>query len=95
MKCLRCGYCCINYDVVIVVDPDKPLTEENLKHKPSGEKCQHLLGNAPGEYSCAIHLHPVYAETPCADFTQTEDSPDSSCRMGEYILTLRPPTKGS
>lgn len=86
MKCLRCGYCCINYDVIILDDASKPLTETNVKHKPTGERCQHLLGNKPGDYACSIHEHPDYWKTPCYDFTQVEQSVDDPCRMGAYIF---------
>ncbi len=85
MKCLRCGYCCINYDVIIIDDGKLPLSETNIKHKPSGVACQHLIGTKPGEYSCAIHDHPDYNQTPCFDFTQVERQ-DSDCRMGVYQL---------
>ena len=86
MKCLRCGYCCIEYDVIIVNKPELGITEQNLKYKKSGQRCQHLLGEKPGEYSCAVHDYPWYKDTPCAQFTQVEVNKDTPCRMGEYIL---------
>ena len=86
MKCLRCGHCCINYDVIIIDDPEKGVTEDNLIHKKSGDRCQHLRGDKPGEYSCAVHHYPWYKETPCFEFTQVERE-DSNCRMGEYVLS--------
>lgn len=85
MKCLHCGHCCINYDVIILIDPDKGLDIDNVRHKPTGERCPHLLGDKPGEYRCSIHEHPIYKETPCFDFTQVGNA-DSPCRMGVYIL---------
>lgn len=88
MKCLRCGHCCIHYDVIILIDPDAGFEEENVEHKPSGTRCRHLTGDKPGEYACSIHDHPNYQHTPCADFAQIEDHPESPCRMGEYILKL-------
>jgi Fe-S-cluster containining protein len=86
MKCLRCGYCCINYDVIIVDNPKLGIVESNLKHKPSGIKCQHLIGNAPGKYSCTIHNEKWYKETPCFAFSQIESDINSPCRIGENVL---------
>lgn len=86
MKCLRCGHCCIAYDVIILDDASRGLVEDNIKHKPSGERCQHLVGDKPGAYSCAIHGHPDYDKTPCADFAQVESSVDDDCRVGVYML---------
>ena len=86
MKCLRCGHCCIEYLVVIVDDPNKGIVEGNLKEKKSGERCQHLRGDKPGEYSCAVHNRPWYKKTPCFEFTQIEASKNTPCRMGEYLL---------
>ena len=86
MKCLRCGYCCVEYDVVIVDDPEIGPEAENLKYKPSGTRCQHLRGDAIGQYSCAIHDYPWYEETPCYGHGQVEQSPDDPCRIGEYMM---------
>lgn len=85
MICLRCGHCCINYDVMIMDNPDKGHVPSNIIHKPTGEKCKHLLGDKPGNYSCAIHDHPNYKDTPCDQFAQMEHS-NTNCRMGEYVL---------
>lgn len=86
MKCLRSGYCCIHYDVVIIDDPEKGLAEDNLIHKPSGIVCQHLKGDNQGSYSCSLHDYPWYKETPCFSHGQIEESPENNCRLGEYIL---------
>lgn len=85
MICLRCGYCCINYDVIIVDKPELGIKTSNLKHKPSGIKCQHLIGDIPGQYSCAIHDQPWYEETPCFQHGQIETG-NTECRMGVYQL---------
>ena len=45
-----------------------------------------LVGETPGEYSCAVHAEPWYHETPCFAHGQIEQSPDAPCRMGEYVL---------
>jgi hypothetical protein len=86
MICLRYGYCCKNYLVSIVNDPDKGVEEGNIiVHLGDGKPCKHLAGDKPGEYSCAIHDRLYYGKTPCSEFTQVEQS-NSNCRMGEYIL---------
>ena len=85
MKCLRCGYCCKSYMVVIVDDPDKGIVDDNFKARDGKEPCQHLQGDTPGEYSCAIHSYPWYNQTPCFDFTQIEEK-NSECRMGRFLI---------
>jgi len=86
MKCLRCGYCCKNYAVVIIDDPDKGIDENNLIcHEGNGVACKHLVENESG-CSCAIHDKPWYKETPCFRHGQIERNADSPCRMGEYQL---------
>ncbi len=90
MQCLRCGYCCCFYDVIIIIpaaindlgeaDLDNP---ESFGHKKSGEACPHLRWEGDIA-SCRIHDLPWYSETPCFDFTQIEESIDSPCRLGEY-----------
>ena len=87
MRCLRCGYCCIEYDVMIVDNPELGPIDGNIIHKPSGQRCQHLIGNKAGEYSCAIHDKEWYNKTPCYDFGQIENSVNDPCRMGQYILS--------
>lgn len=88
MICLRCGYCCKYYVVVVINDPSKPLEEDNLiSHMGTGEPCKHLKGERPGEYSCAIHEEPCYEETPCFRHGQVERSPDTPCRIGKHMLS--------
>lgn len=89
MQCLRCGHCCIHYEAVIILDPDKGLAPGNARVKHTGERCPHLQGDSPGAYSCAIHDHPIYPQTPCYEFTQVGKDSDP-CRMGEYILSRTP-----
>ena len=86
MKCLRCGYCCHKYLVVIVDDPNKGIEEDNLIAHNGDGPCKHLEGNKPGEYSCKLHNKKWYKETPCYSHGQIEKSPDSECRIGRYIL---------
>lgn len=87
MRCLRCGHCCQSSLVTIVVDPARGVELDNLKAiNTSEERCPHLRGSVPGEYSCAVHDEPWYPETPCWAHGQIERSPDDPCRMGEWIL---------
>ena len=87
MICLRCGHCCKNYCVIIVDDPNEGIYENNLiVHEGHNKNCPHLLGDEPGKYSCAVHDEPWYEKTPCFAHGQIERSPDTPCRMGEYIL---------
>ncbi len=87
MICLRCGYCCTHFWVIIVDDPEKGIVEENLiTHLGQEKPCKHLRGDMPGEYSCAIHDKVWYEETPCFSYGQIERSEEDDCRMGRYIL---------
>lgn len=87
MKCLRCGYCCCHYLVIILIDPNKGLIEENVKgHGTNGpERCMHLRGHKFGEYSCAIHDHPLYSETPCASHNSDTETGTGECQIGKYV----------
>jgi hypothetical protein len=96
MKCLRCGYCCTSLLAVVVDDPEIGITPENLiTIGRSGEKerCKHLRGEAPGEYSCAVHDRPWYPETPCAAYQS--HWPSVNCRMGDYLLARHKEGKAS
>jgi len=86
MKCLRCGYCCVQYLVGIIIDPDKEVAEDNVVAKESGVRCRHLVGDTPGNFSCKLHGLKMYKETPCFEFGQIERSPKEVCRMGKFIL---------
>jgi len=86
MICSRCGYCCKHYSVIIVDDPAKGIVEDNLIHHPGTGPCKHLLGDKPGEYSCALHDEPWYIETPCHAFGQIEESFDTPCRIGVHVM---------
>lgn len=87
MKCFRCGYCCTSLLAVIVVDPDKGLAEDNftmIGTSGNKERCPHLRGDTPGEFSCAVHDRDWYPETPCADYQS--HWPERPCRVGEFLL---------
>lgn len=87
MICLRCGYCCKHYFVAIVDNPSKGIIESNLiVHEGSGSACKHLEGDKVGHYSCRIHHYEWYGDTPCSAHSQIEDSIDSPCRVGKYMI---------
>lgn len=86
MRCLRCGYCCKELFVVIVVDPERGIREDNLRSiNLKEERCPHLRGDRVGEYSCAIHHYSWYKETPCYAHTQYERE-HSDCRIGRHLV---------
>ncbi len=76
----------MNLCVVIVDNPDKGIRKDNLKFHEGKGRCQHLLGNKVGEYSCAIHNKKWYKKTPCYQHGQIERNKNDHCRMGEYLL---------
>ena len=85
MICLRCAWCCCNLAVVIVADPTKGISEDNLTfHEGKGKPCKHLKKLKDGTYECKIHNEPWYEETPCARHTQIEQT-NSPCRTGVFI----------
>ena len=86
MICLRCGYCCLMYDVIIVNDINKPIDENNCEHKPNNKRCPHLVGNEIGKLSCGIHEFNQKNNTPCAQYSQVEDR-NTNCRTGNYLTT--------
>lgn len=97
MKCLRCGYCCTPYDVIVPLKdlPDDYYDnlesynlEDYAKHKPAGEKCWNLSFDESGKAVCLIHEEEFYVDCPCDQFGQIERG-NTYCRMGEYQLKFR------
>lgn len=86
MKCLRCGWCCTNYWVVILSDGRRPAKPGNLEVHPGHGPCKHLRGKTPGKHRCSIHGSRYYKGTPCDRHGQIEASPKCVCRMGRYML---------
>ena len=92
MKCLNCGYCCIQCAVVIVkpryVEEDLKLDDDKIfMFKTSDKKCPHLRIDENKKASCVIHGYEWYKDTPCfAPHGQIEKFPEEVCRMGEYLL---------
>lgn len=96
MICLRCGYCCQNYHVVL---PDGSL------HEGLGKDCKYLTWDEDGKAVCTIHgriarlviegvMHEIpWDETPCGQYSQIEKG-NTPCRMGEYVLERRAEAPG-
>ncbi len=97
MKCIRCGFCCIEYDVVIVKpefvdDFDHENFNEDQEHKlmfkGCGEKCPHLQINTDDHTtSCSVHNKPWFSGTPC-DTHHVMGDADKPCRIGEYCFKI-------
>jgi hypothetical protein len=75
---------------MIVDDPEKGISEDNIIAHEGNGPCKHLEGNKPGEYKCKIHNKPWYKKTPCYSHGQIESSPEDECRMGRYIIDNYP-----
>lgn len=96
MRCLRCGYCCIKYCVVVVkpeyIDEDLNFEDlsirEKLMFKDSDIWCPHLEELNKFTFSCKVHDKPWFNKTPCFDFSQIEQS-ESNCRLGTYVSNCK------
>lgn len=90
MKCLRCGYCCINLDVAIVnpesIMPDGtviPGSCDPIIFKPAGQRCPHLIFQSE-RAACTIHDFACYRGSSCEQFEQIGRQ-DDVCVMGAYF----------
>lgn len=72
--------------VVIVDDPKRGPKEDNLIVRDGTSPCKHLVGDKPGEYSCAVHHFKWYKKTPCFSHGQIERSINDECRMGAFVI---------
>lgn len=94
MKCIRCGYCCFAFDVIIVkpeniddFDPDGDESEmSKLMHKKGDTICPHLKLDDGDIATCKVHDKPWYKTTPCYYHTVIGNLEDA-CRVGVYHLT--------
>jgi hypothetical protein len=92
MICLRCGYCCVKYDTIIInpkyinekLDFEDPSIEEKILFKEHNKWCPHLTEKKL-MYSCKVHDKPWYKDTPCYNHTQIESSDNKKCRIGDYV----------
>jgi len=88
MICVRCGYCCINYDVVIVkpeyIETTDLRNQEHLMIKEGGKDCPHLTW-IDGQAVCEVHDKGWYKKTPCYSHGQIEQSKDCECRFGIFV----------
>lgn len=87
MSCQRCGYCCIMYDVIIILpkyikeDLDiNELPREAFGHKKCYFQCPHLSWKDNQDTFCNIHHYDWFEQTPCYSHNY-----DKRCRLGEYI----------
>jgi hypothetical protein len=71
--------------IPVVIDPEKPIVEDNILCIDGTQRCPHLTGDKPGEYFCKIHHYEWFAETPCGQFSQIERE-DSDCRIDAHLL---------
>lgn len=92
MKCIRCGYCCISSDVIVVspeytdlINDTDEIEQHMLVHKPSYHQCPHLRFEENGITTCLIHHYPWYSDTPCAKHNTIFDD-KRICNMGNYIF---------
>lgn len=71
---------------MIIKDPSGPFDESNIASvgAEGPERCPHLRGDVPGEYSCFVHEKKWYPETPC--FQYQSHWPERNCPMGEYFI---------
>lgn len=93
MKCIRCGFCCVQFDVIIVkpehvndFDPDDFDQDHKLMHKKGGEICPHLKIDKENKITtCTVHNKLWYPGTPC-DTHYVFGDPEKPCRVGEYCF---------
>lgn len=93
MKCVRCGYCCYQYDVIIIKPefcvPEFKMSEVKefmVMHKKSGEKCPHLYFD--GDIAvCKLHNFKWYKQTPCYTHN-TEINNHLDCLLGTKVMNL-------
>lgn len=81
--CVRCGYCCIRYDVIVPL----PSTKKNIvvgAYKPSGERCWNLIYEND-KATCKIHDTKLYKGCPCFDYVN--DHREEECRIGVFMIT--------
>ena len=74
MNCIKCGYCCVHYDVIVPVDPNLGMKVGNLTHKVGHVKCH--LANDDG--TCSVHDREWYRETACFHYDYGEGK---NCRF--------------
>ena len=82
MKCVRCGYCCVAYDVIL---PDG-------SYKENGRQCKYLTWDGD-KACCSIHGQTTecggyrhrWSETPCGQHGQIERKKTDLCRIGVHL----------
>jgi len=67
-QCYRCGYCCIDYDVVILKDGGN-----DFFYKQMGLPCPNLRWDSQDLAFCSVHDQPWFIETPCFTYKDACD----------------------
>lgn len=75
MTCQRSGFCCIQYDVLIVDQH-----QWCMRYKPNKLRCPHLVGGISKPAECAVHDEWWFEATPCA--RHNEGYGNDPCRIG-------------
>lgn len=96
MICVHCGLCCYDYTVVIIdnkfIDFDgedaNNLPQEAFVIKSGNEPCPYLEWSGDNS-KCKVHNKPWFKSTPCYDFGQVENDPNTVCRLGQWIVEKR------
>ena len=87
MICLRCGHCCVAYDVIVLKDYDKEVSEDNHFYKENGKACPHLIRDPNDDQKtiCTQHDKKFFVDSPCDQYGQIEHG-NTNCRTGDCIL---------
>jgi hypothetical protein len=79
---------------MIADDPTKGLASNNIIIKIPGERCKHLIGNKPGEFSCAVHNYPWYKKTMCHKYGGKRtggrriNNKEDICETGKRVMDV-------
>jgi|GEM_PF-4767758 len=87
MICLRCGYCCVAYDVTILKDFSKEPSESNSINKQNSKACPHLIRDPDDKLRtlCTQHDKKYFEDSPCDRHSQIERR-NTNCRTGDCVL---------
>lgn len=87
MICQRCGTCCLTMMVIVPVKEDG---QWMARMKPGDKRCPHLSFDG-SQASCAIHDDPIYTDSPCWRYGNSEVDSDfwnkrgQPCPVGQTI----------
>ena len=95
MKCHRCGYCCVNYCVMVVnpkyadqddiiFDFENPI-KDLLIYVDHEKQCPYIYwSEEQNQAVCKVHEKKWFSKTPCYRHNNIETI--GKCRIGEYII---------